>query len=210
MSDYKRNPRGARRARKSMGRKAIVVLSLMMVLVMAAVGGTLAWLTATTTPVTNTFTTSDINITLTETGATNSNGALANSYKMIPGFTITKDPTVAVVDGSEDCWLFVKVEKSSNFDDFMTYTIADGWTQVTGTTNVYARKVKTTDTDKSFAVLLNNTVTVKDTVTKEAMNGLTTATYPTLTVTAYATQLYSTNNTEFSAETAWAKVAPTT
>ena len=39
MSDYKRNPRGARRARKSMGRKAIVVLSLMMVLVLAAVGG---------------------------------------------------------------------------------------------------------------------------------------------------------------------------
>ena len=36
MSDYKRNPRGARRARKSMGRKAIVVLSLMMVLVLVS------------------------------------------------------------------------------------------------------------------------------------------------------------------------------
>ena len=64
MSDYKRNPRGARRARKSMGRKALVVLSLMMVLAVAAVGGTVAWLTATTTAVTNTFTVGDINITV--------------------------------------------------------------------------------------------------------------------------------------------------
>ena len=84
MSEYKRNPRGARRARKSLGRKALVVLSLMMVLAVAAVGGTLAWLTDSTQEVKNTFTTSDIDITLAETTGT--------SYKMVPGFTITKDP----------------------------------------------------------------------------------------------------------------------
>ena len=83
MSDYKRNPRGARRARKSMGRKALVVLSLMMVLAVAAVGGTLAWLTDSTQEVKNTFTTSDIEITLTESENLD--------LKMVPGFTITKD-----------------------------------------------------------------------------------------------------------------------
>ena len=84
MSDYKRNPRGARRARKSLSRKALVVLSLMMVLAVAAVGGTIAWLTDSTDAVTNTFTVGNINIDLTETKNLD--------LKMVPGNTITKDP----------------------------------------------------------------------------------------------------------------------
>lgn len=200
MSDYKRNPRSARRARKSLSRKALVVLSLMMVLAVAAVGGTLAWLTDSTQEVKNTFTTSDIDITLAETTGT--------SYKMVPGFTITKDPKVTVEDGSEDCWLFVKLDKSTNFDNFMTYTIADGWALVSGTDNVYARQVKTTDTVKEFAVLKDNAVTVKQTVTKTNMSNLTTDTYPTLTVTAYATQLYKSKDVEFSVTEAWDAVKP--
>ena len=209
MSEYKRNPRGARRARKSMGRKAIVVLSLMMVLVLAAVGGTIAWLTDTSDTVTNTFTTSDIDISLTETGATGSNGALANSYKMVPGYTITKDPTVTVNANSEKCYLFVKLEKSDNFGSFLTYTMADGWNELTGVTGVYYRVVDSATTNQSFAVIKDNAVTVLDGVTKENMNDLTAATYPTLKVTAYATQ-YMKNNTEnFTPADAWANV-PTT
>lgn len=200
MSDYKRNPRSARRARKSLSRKALVVLSLMMVLAVAAVGGTLAWLTDSTQEVKNTFTTSDIDITLAETTGT--------SYKMVPGFTITKDPKVTVNTGSEDCWLFVKLDKSTNFDSFMTYTVADGWTLVSGTTNVYSRKVLASDTVKEFAVLKDNAVTVKDTVTKTDMKNLTTDTYPTLAVTAYATQLYKSNGVEFSVTEAWDAVKP--
>ena len=167
-----------------------------LLLVAVSVGGTLAWLTATTTPVINTFTESNIDITLTE--STNLD------LKMVPGKVITKDPEVAVVDGSEDCWLFVKVEKSENFDSFMTYTMADGWQLVDGTTNVYARKVLATATTKTFSVLANDKVTVKTSVTKEDMKDLTADTYPTLTFTAYATQLYKSNNTEFTAKEAWA------
>lgn len=198
MSDYKRNPRGARRARKSMGRKAIVVLSLMLVLAMAAVGGTLAWLTDSTDTVTNTFATSDIDIALAETTGT--------SYKMVPGYTITKDPTVTVNANSEKCYLFVKLEKSDNFGSFLTYTMADGWDELTGVTGVYYRVVDSATTNQSFAVIKDNAVTVLDGVTKENMNGLTDATYPTLKVTAYATQ-YMKNNTEnFTAAQAWANL----
>lgn len=200
MSDYKRNPRSARRARKSLSRKALVVLSLMMVLVMAAVGGTLAWLTATTTPVTNTFTTSDINITLAETTGT--------SYKMVPGCTITKDPKVTVVANSEPCYLFVKLDKSSNFDSFMTYTIAEGWTELTGVTGVYYRVVESSTAGQEYKVLKDDQVQVKDSVTKSDMNGLTASTYPTLKVTAYATQYMKDNNVNFTATEAWAKVQP--
>lgn len=182
MSDYKRNPRGARRARKSLSRKALVVLSLMMVLAVAAVGGTVAWLTATTTAVTNTFTVGDINITLTET---------TSNYKMVPGNTIAKDPKVTVKANSEACWLFVKVEKSANLGDFITYAVADGWTALDGVTGVYYREVAANATDdQTFSVLKDNQVTVNNTVTKSMMDALKAenAVQPTLTFTAYAVQ----------------------
>ena len=209
MSDYKRNPRSARRARKSLSRKAIVVLSLMMVLALAAVGGTLAWLTDSTQEVKNTFTTSDIDITLEETGTTdNTDGSQSNSYKMVPGYTIAKDPKVTVKGGSEKCYLFVKLEKSDNFDSFMSYEMATGWTALTGVTGVYYRVVEASSDDQAYYVLKDSAVQVKSTVTKSEMNALTTATYPTLKVTAYATQ-YMKNNTEyFTPAEAWAAAQP--
>ena len=51
---------------------------------------------------------------------------------------------------------------------------------------------------------------MKSDVTKANMNALTTATYPTLTVTAYASQLYRSAGVEFSAYDAWVNVAPST
>lgn len=180
MSEYKRNPRGARRARKSLGRKALVVLSLMMVLAVAAVGGTVAWLTDSTDDVVNTFTVGNINIDLTETENLN--------LKMVPGNTITKDPKVTVKANSEACWLFVKVEKSDNLDSFISYTVDSSWTALDGVTGVYYREVDATTVDTDFYVLTNSEVTVKDTVTKTMMDGLTTETLPKLTFTAYAVQ----------------------
>ena len=201
MSDYKRNPRGARRARKSMGRKAIVVLSLMMVLVLAAVGGTVAWLTATTGPVTNTFTTSDINITLSESPNLD--------LKMVPGHTITKDPVATVQSESEPAWLFVKIDKSTNYSTYLEdYVIADGWERVED--GVYGRKVEDPDSNVKYQILKNNQVQVKDSVTKSDMQALAVdgAEQPSLTFTAYAVQLYKTNGEEFTITEAWQKAKP--
>lgn len=205
--------------RKGIATKTMFMILAVVLIVGISVGGTLAWLTATTTPVTNTFTTSDIDITLTETGATNN----ANSYKMVPGHTITKDPKATVKAGSEDCFLFVKLEKSTNFDNFMTYEIADGWTELSpvvgGNYKVYYRVFDSNDSTNTnakgtaYSVLKDNQVTVKGTVTKGEMDALTTATYPTLTVTAYASQLYKSNSTaegavnKFTAAEAWANVS---
>lgn len=169
-------------------------------IVCATVAGTLAWLTDTTDPVVNTFTVGDINITLTESENLD--------LKMVPGRTITKDPKVTVKAGSEACWLFVKVVKSGNFDSFMTFEIANGWTELTEGSGVYYRIVgdKSADgaTDEPFPVISGNKVTVKNTVTKADLNGLTEATYPTLTFTAYAVQKDGIND----ADTAWGKVNP--
>ena len=58
-----------------------------------------------------------------------------------------------------------------------------------------------------YSVLLNDQVTVKGSVTKEMMNSLEQNTYPTLTVTAYASQLYKNNTQTFTAAEAWANVS---
>lgn len=157
------------------------------------IGTTFAWLVDKTEPVKNTFTVGNVDITLTETGATLNGSVYENSFKMVPGNTITKDPKVTVVAGSEACYVFVKIEKSTNFDTFMEYALADGWIQLkdgeTPIDGVFYREVASSNADQPFAVLNGDKVTVKNTVTKGDMDGLTDASkYPTLTFTAYAVQ----------------------
>ena len=164
-------------------------------IVCATVAGTLAWLTDTTAPVVNTFTVGDINIELKET--------TGETYKMVPGIELVKDPTVTVKAGSEACWLFVKVDKSVNFDGFMTFEMADGWIALSGHAGVYYRNVDATNADTGFDVLKDKKVTVRDTVTKTDLEGAKTNA-PTLTFTAYAVQKDGIND----ATTAWGKVTP--
>lgn len=177
-----------------MKKKVLSIVAVVLVLC-CAIGGTLAWLTAKSDVVTNTFAPSGIDIKLEET--------TGKDYKMVPGYTISKDPKVTVKDGSEECWLFVKLEKSANFDSFMTYDMAEGWEAVTGVPGVYARKVLTANFGTAYSVLKGDQVTVKGTVNEGMMNGLTTANYPTLTITAYASQLHKNATETFSASEAW-------
>ena len=185
-----------------------LVLSLMLVIGCVA-GGTLAWLNAKTDEVKNTFSTSDIGVTLKET---------TNTYKMIPGWTINKDPNATVTSGSEDCYLFVKVEKSDNFDTYMDMAIDSQWAALDATNNpgVYYIKIDE-DTEKNVAYNVlgegkstyseveytwdDNQVLVKPTVTEKMMDEANPQ--PTLTFTAYAVQLYKNNTTEFTAAEAW-------
>ena len=182
-----------------MKKKGLAMVLALVLLAVCAVSGTLAWLTAKSDTVVNTFTTSDIKVELTETNET---------YKMIPGYDIHKDPKAKVLAGSEECYLFVKLDKSQNFDTFLTYEMAEGWTLVPSETNVYFRKVLTADIGTAYSVLANDQVTVKGEVTKAMMDGLTTETLPKLTVTAYASQLHKNATTEFTAAEAWANVTP--
>lgn len=183
-------------------KKKTLALVLALVLVVGCVaGGTVAWLFDKTEPVKNTFTTSDIDIKLEET---------ENDFKMVPGYTIEKDPKVTVSADSEKCYLFVKVEKSSNFDTFLQYEMADGWTQGNGTEipdDVWYRTVDTGNSEQVFDVLKDNQVTVLDTVTKEMMNALTQDSYPTLTVTAYASQFNKNATETFTVAEAWNNIA---
>lgn len=185
------------RRRKIRNRRIAMTVALVLVVALASVGGTIAWLTATTTPVTNTFTVGNIDIALAET---------TSNYKMVPGNTIAKDPTVTVKANSEACWLFVKIEESDNLKSYIDYSVAEGWTALTGVTGVYYREVAATTTDTAFSVLTSDQVTVKNTVTKADMDAIAnnTASKPTLTFTAYACQ----KDNVADAATAWAKLNP--
>ncbi len=96
--------------------KALLVVACALLLVAASVFGTMAYLTSTDT-VTNTFTVGKVKITLDEakvisdgTPVANAERVKANEYKLLPGHTYTKDPTVTVEEGSEESYVRMKVE----------------------------------------------------------------------------------------------------
>ena len=179
--------------RRSVSSKAFAAVLALVLVLGCALGGTVAWLVAKSDPVVNTFTYGDININLEET--------TGSSYKIIPGVDIAKDPKVTVEADSEACWLFVKVEETGTFvDGKVTYSIADGWTALTGQPGVYYCEVGAVTADTDFYVLKDNVVKVSDTLTKEDIKDITTR--PTLTFTAYAVQ----KDGIADAATAWSKI----
>lgn len=166
-----------------MKRKLIIALALCLALALG-IGGTMAYLTATTTAVVNTFTIGNVGLELKEEKGDLVDGK--HQFKMVPGNTIEKDPTVTVTAGSENCWLFVKLVKANNFDTYLTYDMAEGWTELTGVegvAGVYYRKVTQSETAQEFAVLANNQVTVRNTVVQSDS-----FVAPTLTISAAAIQ----------------------
>lgn len=134
-------------------KKIVALGSGATLLVAASVMGTMAYLTATTGTVNNTFTlgkvtlSSDLNQGLDEAKVDQYGNeeegearVTANTYKLIPGHTYTKDPTVHITADSENCYLFVRVVNDiSAIEDektIATQMAEKGWVQIEDT-NVY-------------------------------------------------------------------------
>ena len=169
---------------------ALLLVLGAILLVAATMFGTVAYLTSTDT-VKNTFTVGNVAITLDETdvdvyGVKDTDDRVKeNVYKLIPGHTYVKDPTVHVAAGSEAAWLFVKVEDGIAAIQGAT-TIADqlednGWTPLDGVANVYTReKVVSKNEVQNFQVFGSFTLTDDANVSAYAS--------ASITVTAYAVQ----------------------
>lgn len=165
-----------KKTRRAKARRALLSISLVLVVAFAAVGGTIAWLTDTTSAIKNTFTVGNVDIKLDEskytrtedengnvTGTYGDRAEEGNSYPLIPGNTYNKDPKVSVTTGSETCYLFVQYIGPTNVDNVEFTPNWNGWTKLTGNdTNdaagdVYWRIVKNDDTTRDFYLLTENT-----------------------------------------------------
>lgn len=196
-----------------MKKRTMIFVTAMVLLFAMVTGTTLAYMTSTTATVQNTFTYGNVLITLDEAPvdsdgqATNGARVTANSYRLFPGKTYDKDPTVHVDAASEDCYIFVKVVNPiSSIEATGDTTIAKqmqdrGWTLVSDKTNVYAYDGKTQGTadatvSKGENIKVFETVTIAD-------DAKFAGTYGQVTIEAFAVQAEG----FASAAAAWTAVA---
>ena len=149
--------------------KKVIVLALCAILLVAAsVMGTLAYLTSQA-EVKNTFTAGNVTITLKEKAMNPATGkkvegadvTALQDIKLIPGRVVEKEPFITVAEGSENCWLFVKI--NNELADAGSIQWANGWSRVGNTdywaynTEAKANDVVTVFTSFTCAKTLDNT-----------------------------------------------------
>lgn len=114
-------------------KKAMLMTLCAIILVVATVFGTMAYLTSTD-EVVNTFTVGNVAIKLDEAKVGTDGKALTgadatrvkeNSYKLLPGHVYDKDPTVTVLAGSEESYVRMKVT-FNNANELDTIFAPDG------------------------------------------------------------------------------------
>lgn len=174
-------------------RRALLLVACAVLLVSLSVSATLAYLQSQTEVVTNTFTVGSVNITLDEAKvdeygvpATPASRVQENTYKLIPGHTYTKDPIVHVTEGSEVCYLFVKVTNDIVGIEADTTIAAQmatlGWKPLEGVEGVYYYQDKVDARAEAKDVPVFRTFTVKTDADISTYAG------KTVTITAYAIQ----------------------
>lgn len=126
---------------------AITGVAVSLAAVMLIGGGTFAYLKGETDPITNSFRTNQVQVSLEET--------TGNEYNIIPGTTQRKDPKVTV-NNTVDAYVFVEVADAT--EGLVRYAIADGWIPLDGVPNVYYRLVSAIQDIKEFSVLKNDEV----------------------------------------------------
>lgn len=178
--------------------KAIIVSLLLAVIAAMTISPTLSWLSDTSDSVVNTFAGGAISIKLDEAlvdtnGKTvegdNAQRVLENSYKYIPGAVLDKDPTVTVLKGSEECYVFMCVDNELN-DLFTINYDTTSWLKVASNGNktvyIYKSSINALMTDND--VVLNpifTTITVSQDLTSQDVEKIG---QKTVTATAYAVQ----------------------
>ena len=185
--------------------KVLLLLLSAVLLVVASVFGTIAYLTDKDNQVTNTFTVGKVEITLDEAKvdvygvkANPEVRTSSNAYKLIPGHTYTKDPKIQVLEGSEECYLFVKVENGLVNYEMSANTIesqmtAKGWKAVDGNKEpgvyyYYGSSSTNGAVSEKTSVEVFNTFTIDEKAdSKNGWKNIDTS-KPVISVTAYAIQ----------------------
>ena len=152
--------------------KALLLTLCAVLLIAASVLGTMAYLTSSA-EVKNTFTVGKVEIKLDEAKVTadgipveGADRVQANSYKLMPGTTYTKDPTVTVKAGSEESYVRMKVTFNNAKAIIALCTDPEFADEVTGTENAFPliRMVKFVETNaaKWDGIIPDNMVETED------------------------------------------------
>ena len=183
-------------------KKILALLLCAVLLIGATIAGTVAYLTSTA-KVENTFTAGKVKITLDEakvdeygevymkdSGEKDDDGNViyvpvaegdeearvsGNKYKLVPGKTYIKDPTIHVSADSEECYLFAKITMGDKF----TISGMTDWTRITGTDVWYYN---------TTAKANDNVVVFKTITYSSAVAGEETPPESDIVVEAYAVQ----------------------
>lgn len=121
-------------------KKALVITLSAALLVAVSILGTVAYLTSQDTVV-NTFTVGKVDIDLDEADVDeygveipSADRVKGNEYKLVPGHTYVKDPTVTVMKGSEESYIRMLVTINNLTDikaifgsDFLPQNYVEGW-----------------------------------------------------------------------------------
>ena len=196
------------KAMKNKLRKFLLMLYCGLLLMSLSVGVTVAYLTDTDS-VKNTFTVGKVDITMdenlvdTETGKIEpgiTDRVTENEYKIVPGRTIDKDPVIRVQPGSEESWLFIKIENGlaaieaasetgeNGYKTIAEQLVANGWKAVEGAEGVVYAKVAAANTAEGAGVVPYPTFTqfkVKGDIANAAIDEYE---GKKINVTAYAVQ----------------------
>ena len=211
-------------------KKIVALLLCAILLVGATIAGTVAYLTFTTNEVKNTFTIGKVDLgengksgldeaKVTEYGVKDGDTRVTtNTYKLIPGHTYVKDPTMHIKGGSEQCYVFVKVVngianiEATDVEGQTATTIAgqmaaNGWVALggEGNDNVFykaaAQDARKIAADKYLDVKIFESFTLKN---DADVSGYADA---QITVIGYAIQadgFVDNNNNGTAADEAWA------
>lgn len=179
-------------------KKRIFTVCLIALVAAVSVGSTYSWLSMKSNTVVNTFAGGTISLSVDETevdaygnptGDGSNRTQTGNSYKFVAGSVMTKDPTVTVLAGSEECYVYMCVQNELSSDLF-EIDYSDEWTLVKSsddeTIKVY-RYNNTVDASNSDVKLpsLFTTITVSDELTPTDVENIGTA---KLDITSYAVQ----------------------
>lgn len=184
--------------------KIVILLCIVSLALLVITPSTIAWLKDETDFLVSNFSHGNIKISISESNLDNN---LIKNYEIAPNAKFVKDTQVIVEANSEDCYLFIVVDKSSNLDKFMKYEIEDGWKNLKDNSNVYYREIDKKNENQTFNVIKNNVISVKDNLTKEDFNALNEENYPTISISAHAIQRNSKIDAIDTAEDAWLLVS---
>lgn len=217
-----------RSGKRSFGSRSVFLMLALVLVIGCTIGGTLAWLTAKTSDVQNTFVAGQIGSLALEESDTDTDEGVQHNYVVIPGDDITKDPKVTytptTAEGTVpvDAYVFVKLsgigqnkwtwnesakqyEIKSGSNVVMSFAIADGWTAVPGVSDVYYKEVGSEETLNAVSIIDDDNITVSHLITEQDVETVAAAANG-LTFTAYAIQQHGFND----AAAAWAEVSGTT